>query len=295
MTNENVVDAHAAATDYDIGSLKEQSEAWLAVVDILNVVAPGWQAKGGRGIDCAVNAIQELAAPVAPTDLSKRLRAKAVTPFGPEDFVLLTQAADEIERYYGGMMAWKKTAEKKDKDWNDERMARINDRCAERAAAPVAHDQAQSVPDRVAMLEKALKFYADGEHFHLHDADAWDTVSGEPANFYEDESNTATVEDGSVAKMALAGTPVADDDAAAPLPPAATPAPELGWISVDERLPGDDCMVLVAAKRFMLGDPIIQMVWFRRGTGEFDALHVTHWQSLPPPPAAIQAQGSDAA
>lgn len=54
-----------------------------------------------------------------------------------------------------------------------------------------------------AALIEALKFYADGEHFALHDSSAWDTVSGEPPNFYEDESNTATVEDGSVAKMAL--------------------------------------------------------------------------------------------
>lgn len=46
-----------------------------------------------------------------PTDLSKRLRVKASQPFGPEDFALLTQAADEIERYYGGMLNWKRTAE----------------------------------------------------------------------------------------------------------------------------------------------------------------------------------------
>jgi hypothetical protein len=52
-------------------------------------------------------------------------------------------------------------------------------------------------------LREALAFYAEGNHFIQHDPDAWDTVSGEPANFYEDESNTATVEDGSVAKMAL--------------------------------------------------------------------------------------------
>ena len=45
------------------------------------------------------------------TDLSKRLRAKATQPFGPEDFVLLAQAADEIDRYYTGMLNWKATAE----------------------------------------------------------------------------------------------------------------------------------------------------------------------------------------
>jgi hypothetical protein len=53
-------------------------------------------------------------------------------------------------------------------------------------------------------LRNALKFYADGNHFIVHDESAWDTVSGEPSNFYEDEANTATVEDGSIAKAALA-------------------------------------------------------------------------------------------
>lgn len=61
-------------------------------------------------------------------------------------------------------------------------------------------------------LEEALRFYADGSHFMLHDPSAWDTVSGEPPNFYEDESNTATVEDGSVAKMALEGRAMAPAD-----------------------------------------------------------------------------------
>jgi hypothetical protein len=53
------------------------------------------------------------------------------------------------------------------------------------------------------IAREALQFYANQEHFHMHDPDAWDTVSGEPQNFYEDASNTATVEDGAVAKMAL--------------------------------------------------------------------------------------------
>lgn len=52
-------------------------------------------------------------------------------------------------------------------------------------------------------LREALQFYADGLHFTMHDKDAWDTVSGEPQNFWEDENNTATVEDGSIARAAL--------------------------------------------------------------------------------------------
>lgn len=52
-------------------------------------------------------------------------------------------------------------------------------------------------------LGQALQYYADGHHFDQHDPTAWDTVSGEPANFQEDEACTATVEDGSIAKLAL--------------------------------------------------------------------------------------------
>lgn len=47
-----------------------------------------------------------------PTDLSHRLRETADQQPGWKP--LLTAAADEIERYYGGMLAWKATAEAKD-------------------------------------------------------------------------------------------------------------------------------------------------------------------------------------
>lgn len=57
---------------------------------------------------------------------------------------------------------------------------------------------------RAMQLERALKFYADGQHFDKSGApDAWDTVSGEPPNYWCDEAGTATVEDGSIAKLAL--------------------------------------------------------------------------------------------
>lgn len=57
---------------------------------------------------------------------------------------------------------------------------------------------------QVKVMREALKFYADGDHFIIADENAWDTVSGEPQNLLEDEANTATVEDGSIAKHALA-------------------------------------------------------------------------------------------
>lgn len=59
----------------------------------------------------------------------------------------------------------------------------------------------------------ALQFYADGNHFNISgDPSAWDTTSGEPTNFWCDEAGTATMEDGTVAKMALAGTPLPNED-----------------------------------------------------------------------------------
>lgn len=68
-------------------------------------------------------------------------------------------------------------------------------------AALKAKPSAGAVPDSAV---EALKFYADGDHFLLADPDAWDTCSGEPMNFQHDEAGTASVEDGSIAKAALA-------------------------------------------------------------------------------------------
>lgn len=51
----------------------------------------------------------------------------------------------------------------------------------------------------------ALRYYANQHHFLIADERAWDTVSGEPQNFHCDEAGTATVEDGTIAKLALRG------------------------------------------------------------------------------------------
>lgn len=65
------------------------------------------------------------------------------------------------------------------------------------------HKRLTVAEQRNAVLESALKFYADGDHLLLADSDAWDTCSGEPINFLHDEAGTASVEDGSIAKAAL--------------------------------------------------------------------------------------------
>lgn len=45
----------------DIGALREQAEAWNAVADVLHKSVPGWAALSTRGMDAAVQAIEQLA------------------------------------------------------------------------------------------------------------------------------------------------------------------------------------------------------------------------------------------
>ncbi len=73
-------------------------------------------------------------------------------------------------------------------------------------------------------LRKALQFYADKDHFNIADEGAWDTVSGEPQNYWCDEEGTATVEDGTIARLALAGHQIKFDADEAPQP---SPTPQL--------------------------------------------------------------------
>jgi hypothetical protein len=71
------------------------------------------------------------------------------------------------------------------------------------------HDEAAAevmrLTEQVESLRAALQWYADGLHFDKASPDAWDTVSGEPQNWWCDEAGTATVEDGSIAAMTLRG------------------------------------------------------------------------------------------
>jgi len=68
-----------------------------------------------------------------------------------------------------------------------------------------------SPEQRIAALERTLKFYADGLHFSKGNEGDWDTVSGEPQNFWCDEHGN-TIEDGSIARAALEGRYVIDED-----------------------------------------------------------------------------------
>jgi hypothetical protein len=77
-----------------------------------------------------------MAGGLSHTDLSKRLREWGTTRAVAQHYAdAMVAAADEIDRYYTGMVAWKQTAEKKDADWQAERMGRVDDRIANRATA----------------------------------------------------------------------------------------------------------------------------------------------------------------
>jgi hypothetical protein len=88
-----------------------------------------------RAMVAEIAELRAAAVPTAPTDISAQLREFAGNPgFSHCDYAdVMRLAADECERFYGGMAAWKRTAEKKDADWNAERMERINERCKARA------------------------------------------------------------------------------------------------------------------------------------------------------------------
>lgn len=80
--------------------------------------------------------------------------------------------------------------------------------CGHSENAVIPADPDDALADARAQIENlraALQWYADGLHFDKASPDAWDTVSGEPQNWWCDEAGTATVEDGSIAAMVLRG------------------------------------------------------------------------------------------
>lgn len=85
--------------------------------------------------------------------------------------------------------------------WDTNDYGAMGDALAVSMAQPQPSGNAGNSP---ANIIDALNFYADRKHFIIADDGAWDTVSGEPQNLWCDEAGTATVEDGSIARAALA-------------------------------------------------------------------------------------------
>ncbi len=66
-------------------------------------------------------------------------------------------------------------------------------------------NEAEAAAAEIENLRLALKWYADVLHFMMCTPEAWDTVSGEPQNWWCDEAGTAMVEEGRNAKLVLRG------------------------------------------------------------------------------------------
>lgn len=66
--------------------------------------------------------------------------------------------------------------------------------------------------ERADVLEQALKFYADRDHYSVDDGLNWDSCSGEPYNILWHEDQPWFIEDGSIAKAALKPAEGGGDD-----------------------------------------------------------------------------------
>lgn len=84
------------------------------------------------------------------------------------------------------------------------------------ADARVLREANHQLAETEQRLRQALRFYAAKEHFAVTDDTAWDTVSGEPPNYWCDEAGTTIVEDGSIAAAALRGAHLVWEEGAEP-------------------------------------------------------------------------------
>lgn len=87
-----------------------------------------------------VGTLRDAADHSAPTDISAQLREYAGNPgYSHNDYAdVMRLAADECERFYGGMMAWKQTAKKKDAQFQAELLSATDRIAAAEKAQPVA-------------------------------------------------------------------------------------------------------------------------------------------------------------
>lgn len=131
--------------------MKEQMrEAWKNFLLEKMRIGTSGEAIFNAGYQAALSAvpanhIPDVGKMVQPTDISKQLREYAAdSGYSHNDYAdTMLAAASEIERYYGGMLAWKKTAETKDLKLSQEIESRISERCAARLEASQAQQPAQ--------------------------------------------------------------------------------------------------------------------------------------------------------
>jgi|GEM_PF-4246958 len=82
-----------------------------------------------------------------------------------------------------------------------------------------AGEREHELRTELAQLRAALKFYADRDHYSTDDGLNWDSCSGEPANILWHESEPWFIEDGAIARAALAGSA----EPSAPIPKSECP------------------------------------------------------------------------
>lgn len=97
--------------------------------------------------------------------------------------------------------------------WRNSKGATLEHDIALRLGLSITYPEGEGAPkDEAEQLRKALRFYANAWHFTLSEPEAWDTVSGEPPNYWCDEAGTATVENGGIAVLALSGAEINWED-----------------------------------------------------------------------------------
>ena len=105
--------------------------------------------------------------------------------------------SDELRKAAQAVLAARDTH-----SWSHQLHNAIEELRAALAAPATTPDELERLRKDAEQMREALMFYAEGDHFTF-DRDAWDTVSDEPQNYWCDEAGTATVEDGTIAKLAL--------------------------------------------------------------------------------------------
>lgn len=138
--------------------MREAFEAWMKKEmphEPLEIIADSGVYLGGyvqtlwvgyqAGLAVPASLIGDSNEMMQPTDISKQLREYAAdSGYSHNDYAdTMLAAAFEIERYYVGMLAWKKTAETKDRKLSQEIESRISERCAARLESSQAQQPAQ--------------------------------------------------------------------------------------------------------------------------------------------------------
>lgn len=80
----------------NLGSVKSQAQGWVAIVEELNKVTPGWLERNGTGIECALYAIRTLAKKKVEIQTAEKVNLTAVEQVKMYKDLLKLVAADDL-------------------------------------------------------------------------------------------------------------------------------------------------------------------------------------------------------